>query len=593
MPKRVPDDEVDAGLRVSRKWAAKQDPAVLREKNRLSKQKNRALQKAGLDAAYVLQRVADGLYTTFRHVPRAYHSLSTPSTSQMTSPESAFISYGYPHPLTLTIDPIPMESSPICDPLCQAAELVSVEPVGCCDTSSIQSTNHSLTEPGMPEDIRDGDSGTRHSLPRLSNTTTSTTVRTVFDPAYIYDPSFVTGDAIYCEPIPVLCRNKDISICGSREVSELRDITSVGEKTDHMDLVTDYARFFKDPDVIQMKDSTRMCTPTLKRNGRNLVKNDADAVRDLARYDIVTTSTSRVSVITQFSSNEELAAKIRSKLSNGRYIYIPGSSMDSLRKDGRKLDMNYLQEFGIWDQSSAVYSRPRYTAKPSTSLRTDVSATLYNHHLGLTAFRFIDASTMANNVSGVLKQSYPCPTHIHSGQLGHRSWALLHHAGILTEAHHDAEGHSTAIVGHKGVKFWSIITLKPQYQSLPRTELLDKLADINQPNKQGISNYIQLCDIEIVKLLPGDVLLQPPGSFHRVYTPIPSFATGAAFFVYEALHWTEISRQVDAWDHRYVTNIEHDDPSGYQTLLHMLLAMQAMKSRRESLLDAWLSCTVF
>ncbi|KAK0468543.1 hypothetical protein IW261DRAFT_1573771 [Armillaria novae-zelandiae] len=561
MPKHVPDDEVDAGLRVSRKWAMKQDPAVLREKNRLSKQKNRALQKAGLDAAYALQRVADGLYTTFRHVPRAYHSLSTPSTSQMTSPESAFISYEYPHPLTLTIDPIPMESSPICDPLCQAAELVSVEPVGYCDTSSIQSTNHSLTEPGMPEDIRDGDSGTRHSLPRLSNTTTSTTVRTVFDPAYIYDPSFVTGDAIYCEPIPVPCHNKDISICGSREVSELRDITSVGEKTDHMDLVTDYVRFFKDPDIIQMKDSTRMCTPTLKRNGRNLVKNDADAVRDLARYNIVTTSTSRVSVITQFSSNEELAAKIRSKLSNGRYIYIPGSSMDSLRKDGRKLDMNYLQEFGIWDQSVQCI------------VVLDIPL---NHPLpcGLTCLNDGD------NVSGVLKQSYPCSTHIHSGQLGHRSWALLHHAGILTEAHHDAEGHSTAIVGHKGVKFWSIITLKPQYQSLPWTELLDKLADINQPNKQGISNYIQLCDIEIMKLLPGNVLLQPPGSFHQVYTPIPSFATGAAFFVYEALHWTEISHQVDAWDHRYVTNIEHDDPSGYQTLLHMLLAMQAMKSRR-------------
>ncbi|KAK0471790.1 hypothetical protein IW261DRAFT_1571670 [Armillaria novae-zelandiae] len=297
MPKHVPDDEVDTGLWASRKWAAKQDPAVLHEKNRLSKQKNRALQKAGLDVAYALQRVADGF-------------LSTLSTSQMTSPKSAFISYEYPHPLTLTIDPLPMESSPICDPLCQAAELVSVEPVGCCDTLSIQSTNHSLTEPGMPEDIHDGDSRTRHSLPCLSNATTSTTVHTVFDLAYIYDPSFVTGDAIYCEPIPVPCCNKDIYICGSCEVSELHDITSVGEKTDHMDLVTDYARFFKDPDIIQMKDSTRMCTPMLKRNRHNLVKNDADAVCDLARYNIVTMSTSPVSVITQFSSNEELAAKI-------------------------------------------------------------------------------------------------------------------------------------------------------------------------------------------------------------------------------------------------------------------------------------------
>ncbi len=82
--------------------------------------------------------------------------------------------------------------------------------------------------------------------------------------------------------------------------------------------------------------------------------------------------------------------------------------------------------------------------------------------------------------------------------------------------------------------------------------------------------------------------IQPPGAFHRVYTPTPSFTTGAAFFVYESLHWTELSRQVDAWDHEYVTNIEHDDPSGYQTLLRMMLAMTAMTSRRESDVLTWM-----
>ncbi|SJL15655.1 uncharacterized protein ARMOST_19159 [Armillaria ostoyae] len=317
---RVPDDEVDPGLRASRKWAAKQDPAVLREKNRLSKQRIRALKKVGLNAFDASKRASPGhgLYTTFRHTPRPD---PTPSTSASLCTELNII-YENPHPTA--IDPVLMESSP-----------TRHQTVECCDEQGAHSPDHSLSESRIPEAICVDD----------PTNVTSTSARTVVDPAYIYDPSFVTGDALYGATFPASSNDEDIR--------------------------------------------------------------------------------------------------------------------------------------GAWPER---------------------------------------------------------------------------------KLHHDAEGHSTAIVGQKGVKFWSILTLKPQYRSLPRTELFDKLADINQPNQQGTSNYLQLCDIETVKLRPGDVLLQPPGSFHR-----PSIGRRSLDML--TLGITE------------VLDIEHDDPSGYQTLLQMLLAMQAMGSR--------------
>ncbi|KAK0433939.1 hypothetical protein EV421DRAFT_1741164, partial [Armillaria borealis] len=255
---------------------------------------------------------------------------------------------------------------------------------------------------------------------------------------------------------------------------------------------------------------------------------EAAAVRALSRYDIVTESTSRVVVITEFSSNEELAAKVRYEFSHSRYVYIPSGSMDSLRKDGKELDMSYLQEFGIWSRQLVQYiDYEQRFSNPKAQ------------HIHTTIRDFVNAIDDPKVLQVVLdlplNQSLPCgltcPNDGDNDSLTIALGAFFITPAVLTDAHHDAEGHSTAIVGQKGVKFWSILTLKPQ--------------------------------------------LQPPGSFHRVYTPIPSFATGAAFFVYEALHWTEISRHIDARDHRSVTDIEHDDPSGYQ----MLLAMQAMGSR--------------
>ncbi len=95
--------------------------------------------------------------------------------------------------------------------------------------------------------------------------------RTVFNPAYIYDPS-VTVDALDGATFPAPGHDEAICRGMAGEVSDLDDLPSVRENADLTDLVTDYAKFFDNPEVIQMKDSTRMCAPTLSRNGCNLLE---------------------------------------------------------------------------------------------------------------------------------------------------------------------------------------------------------------------------------------------------------------------------------------------------------------------------------
>ncbi|KAK0421481.1 hypothetical protein EV421DRAFT_1283092, partial [Armillaria borealis] len=172
----------------------------------------------------------------------------TPSTSANPCTELNII-YENPHPTA--IDPVLMESLPTHHQI-----------VECCDEQGAHSPDHSLSESGIPEAICVDD----------PTNVTSTSARTVVDPAYIYDPSFVTGDALYGATFHAPSHDEVIRGGMAGDISEFNDIPSVREEADHTDFVTDYAKFFDNPEVIQMKDSTRMCAPTLSRNGCNLVE---------------------------------------------------------------------------------------------------------------------------------------------------------------------------------------------------------------------------------------------------------------------------------------------------------------------------------
>jgi len=49
----------------------------------------------------------------------------------------------------------------------------------------------------------------------------------------------------------------------------------------------------------------------------------------------------------------------------------------------------------------------------------------------------------------------------------------------------------------------------------------------------------------------------PPGTWHAVYTPVPSLAGGGHFFSYDTLHLTEFSRAFDHNHSEMSTNANH------------------------------------
>lgn len=64
---------------------------------------------------------------------------------------------------------------------------------------------------------------------------------------------------------------------------------------------------------------------------------------------------------------------------------------------------------------------------------------------------------------------------------------------------------------------------------------------------------------------------QPPGKMHAVYTPVKTVAQGGHFFLYDALHQTEVARSVDHKFGNHTTNQHHYN--AYETLNRMVLAL--------------------
>ena len=70
----------------------------------------------------------------------------------------------------------------------------------------------------------------------------------------------------------------------------------------------------------------------------------------------------------------------------------------------------------------------------------------------------------------------------------------------------------------------------------------------------------------------------PPATWHKVYTPTPSYVGGGHFYTLESLHLTEFSR---AFDHRsearFGTNAEHDV---LRVLCRMAMALPLIQTDR-------------
>jgi hypothetical protein len=66
---------------------------------------------------------------------------------------------------------------------------------------------------------------------------------------------------------------------------------------------------------------------------------------------------------------------------------------------------------------------------------------------------------------------------------------------------------------------------------------------------------------------PTSLKIQPPWQMHLVYTPISGFCKGGHFFNLDSAHLTELSKWVDTFKAKYITNQEHCGTLG-TTLCH-------------------------
>ncbi|KAG2352812.1 hypothetical protein BDR07DRAFT_1497598 [Suillus spraguei] len=188
-------------------------------------------------------------------------------------------------------------------------------------------------------------------------------------------------------------------------------------------------------------------------------------------------------------------------------------------------------------------------------------------HVGLPQdFQLLDHGL----VYGWNQTTVDCPIRsgkVHPDNFTVKSWALLHQAGYVSYPHHDADGAVTFLQIQSGVKFWVVFRTK---EKLSRTALqkAQMLFANWRNNREEIDSTWHG---EVITLLPGDLLFQPAGQVHAVYTPVPSFATGGSFYHYDSLHLTEMSRYIDANKAQFLTNQVHEN--AVETFQRMLIAL--------------------
>ncbi|KAG2110200.1 hypothetical protein BD769DRAFT_1674698 [Suillus cothurnatus] len=147
-----------------------------------------------------------------------------------------------------------------------------------------------------------------------------------------------------------------------------------------------------------------------------------------------------------------------------------------------------------------------------------------------------------DGLGGVRQRTVPDSAGRTSGYFTSHFWALLHHAGYVSFAHHDADGVATYSRVESGGRVW--ILFRPRSQKGGRAAYASSMMKlVSYPNNK--EEVHSLWDAEVVYLGPGDFIIQPPGQVHGVYTPVEGFATGASFFNLASMHHSERARNYE------------------------------------------------
>ncbi|KAG8221214.1 hypothetical protein J3R82DRAFT_2792 [Butyriboletus roseoflavus] len=79
-------------------------------------------------------------------------------------------------------------------------------------------------------------------------------------------------------------------------------------------------------------------------------------------------------------------------------------------------------------------------------------------------------------------------------------------------------------------------------------------------------------DVATVCLEEGDIMFQPPGVLHSIYTPVPSIFNGGYFYNYETMHLTRAALSSSSEEDKNSLTNDHR-PGYFRTLCRMVIAL--------------------
>ncbi|KAG1828584.1 hypothetical protein DFJ58DRAFT_848318 [Suillus subalutaceus] len=324
-------------------------------------------------------------------------------------------------------------------------------------------------------------------------------------------------------------------------------------------------------DTVQWDDGSTTVLPCIMKNGINICEEDALAVSFFASLPESLPATSKNVVHLQHSdrrfTSRQLCDEISAALRINKAVVIRQVSTP----EPATLDLEYLEDRGMSDLMRVVVHDAEQRTKDFTYPHQNATLAEFIRNIhdpnkiqcildvpygqgGLPSY----LSTLDSGITNGWNQTtVDCPIgdKVHPDNFIVHSWSLLHGPAYWTNPHHDSDGSVTFVQIETGEKKWGLF--KPIHEdTITRTNLSNialTLTDLYRNRENIQENWHG----EIVTLLPGDMLIQPAGQFHAVYTPVASFATGGHFYNYECMHLTELSRYIDHKQGKILTNQVH------------------------------------
>ncbi|KAG1725977.1 hypothetical protein EDB19DRAFT_1833597 [Suillus lakei] len=320
----------------------------------------------------------------------------------------------------------------------------------------------------------------------------------------------------------------------------------------------------EDAEMVTWSDGHITVLPTVMREGRNVLTEDAELTKKLAE---VPTSKPGSNFVTHFNfqdaSRDQLILGIRTSLGDGKCVIVRGAakpgptelSMEYLEKRYRiqsttRVDMHDMElrakEFSKPHVAGTVGDLIAGISNPNEQ-RCILDCLIYT---GLP--EELTSSVLDDGLMAWHRSIRDCPLEgkfVHPDNFLVNGWGLIHQGGVVTTPHHDSEGQNTFVIGDVGLKIWVWFFYKD-----PRDRQALLQASTSLCDKYDFSQFVA----ESVTVYPGDLIIQPPGQLHSVYTPIPSFTRGGHFYSYETLPFTELSRWLDSCAGLLLTNQAHE-----------------------------------